>query len=315
MEVDKKNVLIIGCGSIGSRYLRLLSELNFQVSCYDKEKINISPSINNVNFFNTIEDSIDSNPDFIIISTPPSAHLSCLRMAIRSKAKILLEKPLASTKEDSKVILEIAKKNKGRIWCVANMRYHPAFKTIEKNFKNLGKIYYATSHFSHKLSQMRKLGTNVFAAKKNEGGIILDCVHDIDLLSKLFGNLSFVNSWTAIIGNDKIESEDYAHLWSLGKNSEHISMHFDFLSRWKSRGIKIVGEKGTLIWESNGRNPEYVSVNIFGTDGLINSFLKNKALHHDFVYNEMLIDFTNECKKLQSVEEASQILNLALNAR
>mgnify|MGYP006996128814 CR=1 FL=1 len=36
---------------------------------------------------------------------------------------------------------QIAKKNKGRIWCVANMRYHPAFKTIEKNFKNLGKIY------------------------------------------------------------------------------------------------------------------------------------------------------------------------------
>jgi predicted dehydrogenase len=315
MEIDRKTILIIGCGSIGSRYLKLLSELNFFVRGYDKKKIKIIPKLKNFNFLKTVEACINSNPDFIIIATPPNAHLSSLKIAIKTKAKILLEKPLAGNKDDAKAILKIAKKNRRRIWCVANMRYHPAFQIIEKNIKKLGKIYFVNSHFSHKLSQMRNLGTNVFAAKKNGGGVVLDCVHDIDLLSRLFGKLSFVNSWTGTIGHEKIVSEDYANLWLSSKNVKRISMNFDFLSRWKSRGIKIVGERGTLIWESGGRNPEQVSVKIFGTDSLISSFLKNKTIHHNAMYREMLIDFTNKCKKLQSVEEASEILNLALNAR
>ena len=288
---------------------------NFLVSCYDKKKIIINHKIKNVVFSRSLKTCIENKPDFIIISTPPSSHLSCLRIAIKSKAKILLEKPLASTKQDSKAIVKLAQKNKGRVWCVANMRYHPAFKLIEKNFQKLGKIYHVSSHFSHKLSQMRNSGTNVYASHKNEGGVILDCVHDIDLLSKLFGKLSIVNSWKAKIGIDKIASEDYANLWFLGKKKEHISIHLDFLSRWKSRGMKIVGEKGTLVWESSGRNPERISVNIFKSGGLINSFFKNKAFKQDLMYKDMLIDFTNNCKKLQSIKEASEILNLALNIR
>jgi len=315
MEIDKKTVLIIGCGSIGLRYLKLLSELNFFIRGYDKKKIKISPKFKNFNFLKTAEACIKSNPDFIIIATPPNVHLASLKIAIKSKAKILLEKPLAANKNDAKAILKIAQKNRGRIWCVANMRYHPAFQIIEKNIKKLGKIYFVNSHFSHKLSQMRNSGINVFAAKNNGGGVILDCVHDIDLLSRLFGKLSFFNSWTGTIGNEKITSEDYANLWLSSKNVKRISMNFDFLSRWKSRGIKIVGERGTLIWESSGRNPEQATVKILGKDSIINSFLKNKTIHHNFMYREMLIDFTNKCKKLQSVEEASEILNLALNAR
>jgi len=312
---NNKKAVIIGCGSIGLRYLRLLSELGYLVGYYDLKKINISTISNEVKVFDTIEASIASKPDIIIISTPPNSHLLCLKLAIKSEAKILLEKPLAASKQDSQGILEIAQENVGRIWCVSNMRYHVAFQILKKNLSSLGKVYYATSHFSHRLSQMRAINSNVFASKKDEGGVILDCVHDIDLLSKLFGKLSFVNSWIASIGYEKIEAEDHAYLWLTGNNGERISMHLDFLSRSKSRGIKIVGEKGTLIWESHGKSPELASVKFLGTDGLINSFLDNSPLSNDLAYKEMIIDFTNQCKKLQTVKEASEILNIALKAR
>ena len=289
--------------------------MGFSVSCYDVKKIDQEKIKSSGEIFESIEDSIRSRPNIIIISTPPSSHYLSLKAAIKSDAKILMEKPLSSSLEDSQKILEIFKKNKERIWCVSNMRYHPAFIAIQKNISKLGKIYSANSFFSHKLSQMRSNSLNIFASTKDEGGVILDCVHDIDLLLKLFGKLSFINSWISSIGNEKIEAEDYANIWLLGSNNERISMNLDFLSLSKSRGIKIVGEKGTLIWESYGRKPEIASVKLLGTNGIIDTYLEKRKLSADFTYIEMLNDFINKCINLQNVKEASEVLNIALKAR
>ena len=92
-------------------------------------------------------------------------------------------------------------------------------------------------------------------------------------------------------------------------------MQLDFLSRWKSRGIKIIGENGTLVWESNGRKPELATVKFYGTDRVIKTYLDDSPVSSDLEYKEMLIDFISECKNLQTVEEALEILNLSLMAR
>ena len=312
---ENKKAIVIGCGSIGSRYIRILNELNFIVGYFDNKKINYDNIQGQICSYKTIEESIKSKPNIIIIATPPNSHLSCLQAAIKSDARILLEKPLAASKEDSKNILRIAKKNKNRIWSVSNMRYHPGFKLLEQNLKSLKKIYYANSHFSHKLSQMRPTVKNIYASKKDQGGVILDNVHDIDLVCRLFGKISKVNSLTSNLGVEKIEAEDYASLCFKAKKNINISIQLDFLSRWKSRGIKIVGEEGTLIWESCGKNPELVSVKLFGTNGIISTFLNNEPLSSDYVYREMLIDFMNEKKDLQTIEQAYEVVNLALEAR
>lgn len=315
MEVNKKNALVIGCGSIGSKYINLLIDLGFKVGCYDNKKIDKKLFNDNVIFFDTLESSLNINPNIIIISTPPNSHLSCLKSVSQSKAKILIEKPLASSHTDAQKILEIANENQKRIWCVANMRYHPGFKAIQKNLGRLGKIYSVTSHFTHRLSQMRSVATNVFASNKDEGGVILDCVHDIDLLNKLFGKLSLVNSRIANLGDEKIEAEDYADLWLESESKIHISMHLDFLSCWKSRGIKIIAKNATLFWESYGKNPEITCVSVYDSDGVNKLILNNITVPKDLVYREMLIDFINQCKNLQTVQEASDILKIALKAR
>ena len=315
MEINKKKVVVIGCGSIGSKYLEILCELGFSVGCYDIKKIDSNLYNNKIIIFESFKNCIESKPDFIIIATPPNEHLSCLEKTIKSNAKILLEKPLAASFNDAKSIIKIAEKNKNRIWCVSNMRYHPGFIALKKNLENLGKIYSTTSHFSHKLSQMRPATKNIFAAKKDEGGVILDCVHDIDLLVRLFGKLSLINSWIASLGNDKIEAEDFAQLQIISEKGVHISINLDFLSRWKSRGIKIVGENATLLWESHGKNPELVSVKILSNDGIIEKILDNITIPNDLVYKEMLLDFTSNCEELQTVSEAFDILSLALEAR
>ena len=69
MEVDKKKALVFGCGSIGSKYIILLTDLGFSVGCYDTKKIDKKLFNDKVIFFDSAETSLDINPDIIIIST------------------------------------------------------------------------------------------------------------------------------------------------------------------------------------------------------------------------------------------------------
>lgn len=56
----------------------------------------------------------------------------------------------------------------------------------------------------------------------------------------------------------------------------NILFQLDFLSRYKTRGIKIVGDKGTLLWESNSKNPELMTVKFLGNNKVIKIFLIKK---------------------------------------
>lgn len=315
MEMKKKKALVIGCGSIGTRYIKILNELNYSVECFDINKNNYKKLKDDIYCHETLEQSIKINPEIAIIATPPNSHYSCLKSIINSKAKILLEKPLAANKKDTTNILKIAKRNKNRIWCVANMRYHPGFKILKQNLKILKKVYYVNSYFSHNLSQMRPKQKKIYAENRNQGGVIFDCVHDLDLVSNLFGKLKIVNSLKASIGKKKIEAEDYAVLNLKTKSKINILIQLDFLSRWKNRGIKIVGDRGTLVWDSQGKNPEIISVKLFDKKGLVKNYLNNKTLSNDYVYKKMLIDFTDKRKNLQTVDKAYEIFNLAFQAR
>ena len=66
---------------------------------------------------------------------------------------------------------------------------------------------------------MRPTVKNIYASKKDQGGVILDNVHDIDLVCKLFGKISKVNSVTSNLGIEKIEAEAMEEI-NLPQNSQ-----------------------------------------------------------------------------------------------
>ena len=70
-----------------------------------------------------------------------------------------------------------------------------------------------------------------------------------------------------------------------------------------------------MIWESYGRKPEIASVKLLDANGIIDTYLEKSNLSADFTYIEMLNDFINECINLQTVKEASEVLDIALEAR
>ena len=92
---------------------------------------------------------------------------------------------------------------------------------------------------------MRASGNDVFASKSDQGGgVVLDCVHDIDIATWLLGPMEHVVSRVATIGEDDIDAEDYALVLLKGNNGLVSSFHFDFIGRLKKRGCENCRHRG-----------------------------------------------------------------------
>src|SRR5690606_4209049 len=106
------------------------------------------------------------------------------------------EKPIAATLADAEKVLNFAEKLGRRAWVVCNMRFHKGIKAVQENLSLVGKILFARAHFGHRLSQMRPTGLNVYASNASEGGgVILDCIHEIDYLQWFFGEVNTTRAW------------------------------------------------------------------------------------------------------------------------
>ncbi len=60
-----------------------------------------------------------------------------------------------------------------------------------------------------------------------------------------------------------METDDIATIILRHENGAYSELHMDFLRQDKSRGMEIIGEKGTIEWRSVGKNPERAMVQVF----------------------------------------------------
>ncbi|MDZ4345016.1 MAG: Gfo/Idh/MocA family oxidoreductase, partial [Candidatus Binatia bacterium] len=120
--------------------------------------------------------------------------------------------------------------------------------------RKLGKIYSIAHECGHYLPFWRKAEDyrkNYAAKKSTGGGIILDDVHEFDLLFWL-NNFSAVKKRFLIfdhISDLRIETEDMSLAGYEFDNKVFGLVKSDYLQKYYSRSVKIVGEKGNLIWD------------------------------------------------------------------
>lgn len=309
-----KTIAIVGCGSIGGKYARILKSLGVKLVLVDVDYNKAQKIVDEIGseFSKAVVELKGIQCDGVIVATPPDQHLSAVEEVCQYGIPVLLEKPLAHNIEAATKIKKLVKTKKMNLLCVCNMRFHPAVQSLKNNIDSVGQILTVRSYFGHRLSQMRPVGTNVFASSSSRGGgVVLDCVHDLDVLNWIVGELTLNYSCNAQIGSDKIDANDWS-LAHLSSGKIQILTQFDFLMRRKSRGIEIVGTEGNLIWESCGKAPERVKV-LFATNEKEEVLFLENNLNQEIEYIEMLKSFMNGGASLQSVDVAHDIFNMAIS--
>src|SRR3989339_1133458 len=250
-------ILIIGFGSIGQRHYRNLSKLGYrEVYVYDvdKEKVKDLKS-------RTVK-KISPNElkrfKVAFICSPNNQHVSAALKCARAGCHLFIEKPLSHNLSKLNQLINICQNKKLITLVGCNMRFHPCLRFIKDYLTRgrLGRVYSLSHEFGYWLPYWRPnqdYRKNYAARKKTGGGIILDDLHEFDLLFWLNG-FSEVKQSKFVVGKVsdlKIETEDICLASFKFKNGVLGSVKCDYLQKNYTRNCRVVGDRGSLWWDFN----------------------------------------------------------------
>ena len=244
-------ILIIGLGSIGQRHLRILRKIfKKKLTIYtfhtSKNNLVINDNFNTkkvkslINYYNIkkifLKDVERLNIKDAFICNPPNIHLKTAFQLIKFDCNLLIEKPVSTENELSKIKKLIAASRKRRLTITVGyqFRYHPATKLIkdiiQKN--SLGKIlngYFHYGEYTGNTKKYEKFSDSIYVKRKNGGGSLLSFSHHIDLAHYLFGDLKNQYSFLKNSKNYKIDVEDICYLVLKNKTNNQFLFNLNFL--------------------------------------------------------------------------------------
>jgi len=249
-------ILVVGCGSIGERHIRNLidiSSLNIIAFDTSKERLGVIKKRYNVETYDNIERCFENDIDAVIVCTPPNTHIQVADQALAHSAHVFIEKPISDRLDGLDELIKKATDNQKIISVGYCFRFSEGLKMVKSLIDSgkLGRILSIKAEFGQYLPDWRpwqNYKQSYTAKKELGGGIILDGSHEIDYLYWLIGDVKEVFCFADKISALEVETEDTAEILLRFSNGVIGEIHLDFIQRAYSRNCKIIGEKGTLIW-------------------------------------------------------------------
>lgn len=167
---SKIKIGVLGAGHLGKIHLRLLKEsarYNL-VGFYDTQPQQAARIAREFGYrsFNDINSLLES-VDVVDIVTPTVTHYELAKSALERGKHVFLEKPITTTVEEAKDLVELAKKKNLQGMVGQVERFNPAFMAARPHIKHPMFIE------SHRLAEFNPRGTDV--------SVVLDLmIHDID---------------------------------------------------------------------------------------------------------------------------------------
>ena len=184
--------------------------------------------------------------ELVIISTPSLDHVSNASDALAAGKTVLLDKPIAVTSEDFANIKELDRKYKGKLFFLHNIRFAPAFQTIQKIVAEgvLGDIKFVKLRRHHGFSRRCDWQTLLSC-----GGGQLSCWgphvidHGLQLikspLKQIWGSLQLVNA--------RGDADDQVKIMLVGENGIVADLEISYMTALRSPYCTVYGNRGTLI--------------------------------------------------------------------
>jgi len=253
------NYLVVGSGSIAKRHITNLraSFPSAHVSCVSASGRILKTNETDAHDIHAdLKSAINSRPYFAIVASPAPFHIIQAVELLDAGVPVLIEKPLASS---AKLVLDsgcidILKANVHRVDVAYNLRYLSSAPYMHKCLTErvVGSIHNVIAEVGQYLPDWRPQSDyrrGVSGQKKLGGGALLELSHEIDYLVWLFGKFNAVYCIATNSGALDIDVEDSVDALLINERGFSVNLHMDFLQRSPSRYCKVIGEKGTLVWD------------------------------------------------------------------
>lgn len=309
-------IVIIGFGSIGRRHEKNLRELGFvNLAVYDTDLGKITEFQGEK--LAVLDEKTLSRFKIAFITNPTHQHISAATLAAKAGCHLFIEKPVSHTLAGVEELRKICAEKKLVNMVACNMRFFPAYAFMNGFLEqgSLGKVHRIHLSFDYYLPYWRPDSdyTKSYSAKKEwGGGIVLDDIHEFDLLfwlmkgSEVSSHKIFRNRSGAL----PIEVEDQAFGVFEFEGGVLGSVSCGYLSKRYHREARIVGEAGTLSW-SIGENKVYLE-----TKERRDVLFSGKESDLDGMYKKELAYFLKQVERGEStfndVAEAGTLLKYIL---
>lgn len=250
-------LLVVGCGSIGSRHAANAKTLGVsEVAVVDTDRdcmMRLASSVG-ARPFASVEAALDWHPHAAIVCTPPSSHIPVAIACASAGCDLLIEKPLAASDAGIDRLKAIVAARQLKVALAYQMRFHPALRRMRDLVSQgaIGRLMGIQAEYGQYLPSWRPMRDyrNTYTSRAElGGGILLDGSHEIDYVRWLAGEVAAVYARAQRLSDLEVDVEDTAALVLAFQSGAVGEVHLDFVQRGYSRRCVVIGTEGTVKWD------------------------------------------------------------------
>jgi UDP-N-acetyl-2-amino-2-deoxyglucuronate dehydrogenase len=203
--MSKIKFAVIGCGHIGKRHAEMISrnsdsELLALIDVKAKDSLGLD-AYQDTAFFDSVDaffaSDICAEVDVVNIASPNGYHAVHAMASLNAGKHVVIEKPMALTKQDAEKVIFKALQVGKQVFCVMQNRYSPPSEWIKEVIKQkvLGNIYMVQLNcYWNRDDRYYKKDSWHGKLDLDGGTLFTQFSHFIDLMYWLFGDVSDVRS-------------------------------------------------------------------------------------------------------------------------
>ena len=200
-------VVIIGFGSIGQRHCKnLLDKSNAEIFLCTKQNTRNFKNNKRIQNLPSLEKCLKNQPDIGLVCNTSNLHVQTAIKLAKNRCHLLIEKPLSNSLKNITTLLSLVEKNKIITLMGFNLRFHPCLIKVKQllSKNKIGRVIYVHAENGSYLPDWHpeeNYKKSYPSRNALGGGVVLTCLHEIDYLYWLFGDVKEVS---AITGKFKI---------------------------------------------------------------------------------------------------------------
>lgn len=251
---------VVGCGYWGAKHVRVLSGIDAvsQIAVIDPDPASRDQLLTAFPACRPYQDLASALPeiDALVIATPPCSHAELGLQALRQGKHILVEKPLATSLADARLLVDEAAAQDCWLMVGHTFEFNPAVRELSRRMRRdeLGEIRYIHS---------ARLNLGLYRTDVN---VVWDLApHDISILNFLLRSRPVaVTAWSS--RNASLSVEDLAYIrLDYREPSVAAYVHVSWLDPKKVRKVTVVGSRKMAVY--NDLDEERLRIFDRGVDG------------------------------------------------
>ena len=240
----KKRICVIGGGRWGQNHIKTLANLECLAAIAEAsaERLNeLLKKYPDAVGYTDVDEAIAARYDGYTVAVPAELHYPIGKKIIENGLNVMMEKPMTLTAQQSKELVDLAKKTGSRLMVGHVLLFHPAIRKIKEVIESgkLGNLFYL---YSTRLN----LGT----VRTEESVFSSFAPHDISVLDYLIGSPACK---IEAKGSKFIQNEIYdTTLTQLEyPGNVHAHIYVSWLHPFKQQLLVVVGSKGMLSFDDS----------------------------------------------------------------